>query len=108
MQELISSDVPAFGKLIEAIRELTEAGNLKWENPWDADCATLRFNITGQMRSPVHKRGAVAIWVGGYPSAGANSVCIVAGDEAEKLNAVLRSYPVDAEEFDDMASIAKP
>ena len=109
MKEYITSEVPAFGKLIAAIHELTEAGVFKWRNHVDKDCPNLRLNIIGGMRSPAYNRGAVAVEVGGYYTVGGlptgakmpnNSMSLVAGDEAEKLNSFLRIYPPDTDETD--------
>lgn len=107
--EYITSEVPAFGKLVEAIRELTEAGLFRWRNHVDSDHTTLRLKIFGLMRSPEYNRGAVGIEVGGYRTLGGYetkvkmpnySFAIVAGDEPEKLNAILRTYAVDTDETD--------
>jgi hypothetical protein len=104
MKEYITSEVPAFGKLIAAIQELTEAGVFKWRNHVDKDSATLRLTIIGQMWSPAYNRDAVDVVVGGYFPSGRKmpnySALLVAGDEAEKLNALLHTYPVDTVETD--------
>jgi len=112
MKEYLASEKPAFGKLIEAIQELTEAGLIKWRNRVDKDCPTLQLNIIGRMRSPAYNRDAIGIEVGVYYTTQGQktrvkmsnySVSIVAGDEAHKLNTLLRTYPVDTDETDIVA-----
>ena len=115
MKEYITSETPTFGKLIEAIQELTESGVIKWRNRVDKDCPTLQLSITGEMRSPQYNRGAVCIEVGVYHTNQGQktrikmpnySASIVAGDEADKLNKFLETYPVDTDETDVVALLA--
>jgi len=100
LNQYLTTDIPAFGKLIDAIRELTAAGLLKWSNPAESDFATLRLTIRDQFHSPQYNCAAVGIQMDrpkvamGRPTLVVDvDHLLVAGIEAANLNTVTNELP---------------